>query len=155
MSEDYIDVLDRFANKFLSKGLLGYKLYLKVLGTDVSVSRIDRSKQSDSLKSADQLRYSKILQAAMNVNPDDRSSVTENFTYRILINKSNLSDRYRKQDVDETIMVMEDVFKPGDIVSFRHKGHLYRYKVSPEIESFGLDEGIVYKITLNGFRESK
>lgn len=153
--QDYIDVLAAKSNEFTTQGLKAYKLYVKTLGTNVTVTRVKGATAKSTPTEVDAARYHRLLKAAMTVSEDAPKAITEQFQYRMLINKSQLGGRYTKSTIDVRCIVTDDVFLPGDIVSFQYRGLTYRFKVNPEIESFGPQDGLVYAITLNPFRESK
>lgn len=155
--DQYLDKLDRFSINLATQSLKAYKLYVKVLGTDVTITRVSVPHNSRADRSmADTDRYHRLLKAAMTVTDAKANHSVEKFTYRILINRSVMANRYRRQDDDITIDVTEDVFMPGDMVSYKYHGITYRFKVGADIQSFGLEGDEVYfKIPLIPYRESR
>lgn len=152
---DYIDVLSEKSDRFTALGLSAFKLYVKVLGTECVVTRIKDSVDASNPIEEDANRYKKLLKATMNIAQTQQFQATEQFTHRFLIHRSQFSNRYQKMYEELQITYIEDVLRPGDLIEFRYLGYKYKYKVAPAIESFGLQDGLIFRATLNAYRESK
>lgn len=146
--DQFVDHADRFANL----GLNAFILYEKVLGTEVNVMRV---KTSGPEVVDDTVRYQKLLKSAMNLTESNGSNSQESFTTRILINKSQFSAKFMKSVDEFQVTYTSDRFNPGDLISFKYLGYNYRFKVMPLIESFGLQDGLMYRMTLEPYRETK
>lgn len=154
-NSDYVDQLSAFAQKFNKASLEGYKLYTKVLGTNVVVSRVEVAQGATSIHEKDAERYHRLLKSSMTVSESATTDTSKTFNYRILINKNQISQRYGKSTDTVKVVVMEDVFKPGDVITYKFRGLIYRLKVTHEIEVFGSQEDQVYVLTLSQFKETR
>lgn len=153
MINDYLDQFASFSDTFAQQGLKAFKLYEQKLGTNVTVTRM---KQSDGSTSADDdQRYHKLLKGAMNISESNEKNHTQTFQTRILISKSQMGPLTSKTTEDIQVTYTNNRFCIGDLVTFKYRGYHYRFKVMPGIETFGLQDDILYRMTLQPFRETK
>lgn len=151
---DYMDQFAAQSDRFAQLGLQGFKVYEKTLGTDVTVTRMKESDPTSTSQSDDQ-RYHKLLKSAMNISESNEKNHTETFQTRILINKSQMSPMTSKTFDEIQVTYLKNQFCAGDIISFKYRGYHYRFKVMPGIETFGLQDDVIYRMTLQPFRETK
>lgn len=150
---EYIDQFAEFSDRFARLGLKGFKLYEQTLGTDVTVTRIKNS--GDDPSSTDDRRYNKLLKSAMNISESNEKNHTQTFQARLLINKSQMGPMTGKTTEEISVTYTANRFCPGDLITFRYRGYNYRFKVMPGIEAFGLQDDILYRMTLQPYRETK
>lgn len=152
MESDYISRLLDKANKFTKHGLKAFKMYEKILGTDCVVTTlVVKDRESDSYsKSMD--RYDRLLKGAMNVDGNSSPQVVQKFKVKLIINKSQMGNIFTKMTEELAVTTTRSGFSIGDLIEFKYGTHTYKFKVTL-VEGFGLDDDIVYKLNLAGFRE--
>lgn len=149
----YIDKLAKHADRYAQLSMKAYLLYVKILGTDCTITRHKSGVVTQSGKDAD--RYHKLLQSVMTPNEAIANHPTEVITRRLLINRSQMSNRFNKSTEDLQVTTPEDILRPGDVVSFDYLGRTYRFKVTNEIDSFGLEDSVLYRATLTPYRDTR
>lgn len=150
---DYMDLMAEFSDRFARGGLQAYKMYEKVLGTEVTVTRVKST--GTSAPESDTQRYNKLLKSAMNISESNAKDHTDTFKTRILLHRSQMTPMYQKMYDEVQVIVTSDIFQPGDLVTFDYMRIHYRMKVAPNIETFGLQDEICWRITLQPYREIK
>lgn len=153
-NDDFMDLFANFSDRFAAGGLKGFKVYEKCLGTNVTVTRVKQSSETGSTApESDTQRYNKLLKGAMNISESKAKDHTNSFQTRILINKSQLTGMYTKMFDEMQIVYTKDLFCIGDLITFDYLRIHYRLKVV-NIETFGLQDNICFRMTVNPYRES-
>lgn len=114
LASRYLDV----ANKFYSIGMKNLKLYKKILGTNMIVSR-----------PKSQSKYKQVFGGSYSSNEVLENDYTQ-FTVRLIINMNDMRDVWSRNRDSIEVYNDEDLLEVGDELQYTREDRTYRFKVS-------------------------
>lgn len=147
-NNDYVELMAEFSDEFARAGYEGFRVYEITLGTPVLVTKHRSSVNAE----AD--RYNQLLKGAMNIREDGMKQSTTSFETRLLLNKSQLAPKFMKSTEELQVTYTKDLFSIGDLISFDYLHYHYKLKVT-QVESFGQQDNVIHRMTLQPYRETK
>lgn len=125
--------------KFMEISIKMFEFYRKLLGTNVKVARVVADKRK------------KVLSATLTSTFTDSSDIEE-FTWKIIINQSEMKNSYRRNQGTLDIYDVENKLQIGDLIKFNYLGIMYEFKVTGE-SSYGNGKKIIYQYNLSAINE--
>lgn len=141
--DDYLTLMHELSGEYTNMMLTNFDYMIDVYGTDVLVKRSSVNEMREALGSA------------YIFDGDSLAEAPQQFKSRLVINRSQLLDRYKTTVQDIEAWINRDDYRIGDQIELKVNGFLIRYKVS-NIEIFDpYGIAILFKLTLSGFEEYK
>lgn len=137
LSSKYLDV----ANKFYSVGMKNIKMYKKILGTNLVVTRTKY-----------QSKYKQVFGGSYS-SDDTLEAESNQFTVRLIINMNDMKDVWSRNRDSLEVYNDEDVLEVGDELQYTRENRTYRFKVVQKM-SYSETASSVYVYVLSSIIET-